>query len=442
MNRVVMGLVLALCIITFVGSGLAAPPPREEQLVYGISAWDGNKFASTFVPRGVEMFLLADVDHVINGTKTDVYYWDITQEWMGNWMEKRIDVPGQLEILDSDGNLVSKQDMMSYGYRLRSGQFTPSELLKGDEAHRAYEAYRQELERYYQAVNDYRTARVEYEETLLAMVQHVQETGVPYDESEIPDPPVEPSPPTEFVGAPLEAFIVNLPPGKYRIRMVNEAGVIPDSERSLTVFSARRHGVGYEILPESRWTRPVMSDDSSHILYLHGPRTMYLKAFTASEYSAYEFLRMVQAHKPLAGRGMKGMWQWQRGQELENIQLQVVQGGEVVETAPLAPYYVQQTPGYALGYEIVEFDPDKVEMAGRRPSFAAFKLVLEPGSYVIRAIDEAGNVVPGSVREIRTIKEPPPCSLYLLAAIPLFFGIGLSGLRRFTSRSRTRSEAL
>ena len=64
---------------------------------------------------------------------------------------------------------------------------------------------------------------------------------------------------------------------------------------------------------------------------------MYLKAFTASEYSAYEFLRMVQAHKPLAGRGMKGMWQWQRGQELENIQLQVVQGGEVVETAPWHP---------------------------------------------------------------------------------------------------------
>ena len=82
-------------------------------------------------------------------------------------------------------------------------------------------------------------------------------------------------------------------------------------------------------------------------------------------------------------------------------------------------------------------------MAGRRPSFAAFKLVLEPGSYVIRAIDEAGNVVPGSVREIRTIKEPPPWSLYLLAAIPLFFGIGAQrGFRRFTSRSRTRSEAL
>ncbi len=436
--------VIVMVLVVLVGGlgvSLAAAPEREEQFVYGISAWDGKEYSSTFSPKGVDLYLLAGENHVLNAVKTDVYFWDITQEWMGNWMEKRVEVEGDLEILDASGKAIQTLAPTAYAYRFQAGGYTPTEMLKGADAQKAYEQYKSELERYYNAVNAYRDARIEYEQTLNAMVEEVQKTGKPYPESKIPQPPVEPTAPTGFVTQPEEAFILNLPAGSYQVRMVANGQPVPDTERRLTVFAPRRHGVGYEILPESKWTRPVMSDDRSEMLYLHGKRTMYLKAFTATEYSAHSFQRMTQAHKPLAGAGLEGVWQWQHGQELSGVTVELLQDGEVVQSVSPAPYYVQQTPGYALGYEIVAYDATNPAMASRNPSFTAFKVVLEPGSYVLRVVDDSGKVVPGSIREIRTVKQQNGPMLYLLAALPLLVGFVLVGSRRLKGRSRSKTEA-
>lgn len=421
---------------------MAAAPEREEQFVYGITPWTGQTYSSTFVPKTVDtVYLLADANHILDGLRTEVYYWDITQEWMANWMEKREEIPGKVEILDKDGKVAATLERVPYTFEFAAGSFNPSGLLIGEEADAAYAAYQEAIKKYYEEMEKYQEAYREYQKTLNEMVEKVNETGVPYDESEIPEPPTQPQLPQGFVSKPVEGFVINLPKGEYRIRMVGDNGVIPDSEKRLVVFDSRRSGVGYEILPESKWTMPVDSRDNTEILYLSGDRTMYVKAFREDEYDAKSWLRMLEAHKPMSGAGLHGVWQWQKGSELVDVKVQVLRDGEVLETVAQAPYYVQQTPGYALGYEIVPFDPEKPEMQGRRPTFAAFKLQLTPGSYTLQVVDSDGNVIPGSVRQIRTVKNSNPWLLYGLSLLPLAAGIVVIVQRRIRSRSSIAPNA-
>ena len=110
------------------------------------------------------------------------------------------------------------------------------------------------------------------------LLERVRKTGEYAKPEEIPASPQQPEAPKLYVTSPVEAFVFELPEGKYRIRLVDPNGeVVPETQKNLVVFAPRRAGVGYEIIPESKWTRPVLSDDNSHVLYLEGRRTFYLK---------------------------------------------------------------------------------------------------------------------------------------------------------------------
>ncbi len=309
-----------------------------------------------------------------------------------------------------------------------------SEILVGDAAEKKFQEYRDAIEGYWQAVNDYRQAYAEYEQRMAEILEEVSQTGKTYTEDELPKPPEQPSPPIWYVTEATEAFIVNLPVGEYVIRTIDDQGrAVDGTEKKLKVFDKRRTGVGYQIIPESKWTRPVQSDDASQILYLEGTRTMYLKAFRESEYNQHDYLKMTSLEQPLAGAGATSAYMWVHETEVPNdTKVQILQGGKVVMEAEYKPYYVKQTPGYALGYEIVEFDPEADEFAGRRPSFEAVKLELEPGTYEIRAVDSSGRVLEGSVRDIRSVNVVPMWQLYVLSLLPLLVGLVVVVRRRRT----------
>ena len=116
--------------------------------------------------------------------------------------------------------------------------------------------------------------------------------------------------------------------------------------------------------------------------------------------------------------------------EVPDTKVQVLKAGEVIQEVTTKPYYVKQTPGYALGYDIVEFDPNAEENYGRQPSFEAVKLELEPGSYQIRVVDSSGQVVKGSVRDIRSVNAVPDWQLYLISLLPLMVGVIVAVRRR------------
>ncbi len=413
----------------------AAEPVKERQVVYGITPWTGKEYGGTFAPAQVDtLYLTASERHIVDVLETDVYYWPITQEYMADWMGYRKPVEGRLEVRQGD-RVVATLERTAYTFVYPQGYFGGQvELAVGDEAHEAYDTYRRLINEYYDQVQAYRQAQEAWQQRMAEILEEVQRTGQPADPESLPEPPQQPEPPTMLAMQPSEAFLVELPAGEYTVRLVDEAGQeVAGTRKRLVVFAPRRQGVGYQIIPESKWTMPVESGDPSDTLYVSDEATFYLKAFDAREVNRYAYSRMVESARPLAGSGQRSAWQWVLGQELPEMTLEVLKDGQVVASAQPKPYYVQQTPGYALGYNIVDFDPSKPEFEGRRPSFVAYKvsLQLDPGAtYELRLVDGEGRVVPSSVRQVRAVRGNPVWPLYAWPAVPLVAGLVVTGWRR------------
>ncbi|NMB12812.1 MAG: hypothetical protein GX977_11050 [Firmicutes bacterium] len=425
-------MLVIICVLMAVASVQAAPPQREKQNVYGVTPWTGKEYGGTFAPKGVDrIHLLAGENNVLNTLETEVYFWPITNEYMANWFESKEVIGGRLQILQ-DGKEIELLERQPYVHVYPQGFYGGgSGLLVGEAAEKKYQEYQDAIDDYWKAVTDYRESYAAYEKQMTEILKEVTETGKIYSEEELPKAPEQPEPPVWYVTGVTEAFIVNLPVGEYVIRTLDADGnPVEGTEKKLTVFEKRRTGVGYQIIPESKWTRSVQSDDASQILYLEGTRTMYLKAFHEAEYNQHHYLRMTSLEKPLAGVGAESAYMWVHEEEVPDTKVQVLQAGEVVMEVGTKPYYVKQTPGYALGYDIVEFDAESDEFAGRRPSFEAVKLELGPGSYQIRVVDASGQVLKGSVRDIRSVNVVPMWQLYLLSLVPLVVGLVVVVRRR------------
>ena len=89
-----------------------------------------------------------------------------------------------------------------------------------------------------------------------------------------------------------QAFILNLDPGTYSIRLVNPDGtVMESSEKTVIVHDrSRSNGIGFEVIPGDRWTRPESSVTPSSVLYVDGSADLYLRPFFEEEFNdlAYE----------------------------------------------------------------------------------------------------------------------------------------------------------
>ncbi|HHW09707.1 MAG TPA: hypothetical protein GXX29_07025 [Firmicutes bacterium] len=408
-------------------------PVREKQFVYGLSPWSGTEYSGTFAPRQAKtIYLMGNVTNIVNSLRSEIYYWPITQEYMADWFGYKEDVPGRLEVFKEGSNEPTVFEKTPYCYSYPNGWDAGVVLVTGEAAYAEFDKFNAAYDAFYDASSKYYDEHARWQKILDGMLQRVRETGQYYKEEEIPKPPVQPTAPKIYVTEPVNAFLVKLEPGNYRIRVVGEDGnVVPDSEKKLVVFDARRTGVGYEIIPESTWTRPFNSDDRTQVLYAEGRRTFYTKPYMESEYNLFNYSRMISLHKPLEGLGTKSAWLWIHEKEITDAKLELLKDGEVIEVIERKPFYVEQTAGYGLGYRIVDFDPEKPEFQGREPSFVAYKVVVEPkaGEYMIRLVDENGEVIPGSERELRAVGTTR-WPLYTIPVLPLLVGLGIFMWRR------------
>jgi len=127
-----------------------------------------------------------------------------------------------------------------------NGQYTvPNVLEIGDDALKRAMSYRELVNDYQAAVRDYYQEQMEFynfiEETRKNPEAYIGHTVRP------PEPP---DTPVEFAMELSEGFIVNLPPGTYNIRVMDEAGQeIPGSAKKLHVFKALGEGVAYDVYP-------------------------------------------------------------------------------------------------------------------------------------------------------------------------------------------------
>ncbi len=413
--------------------GLAQAPVRSEQLVVSVLAWNGRDYSAVFAPESSDtIYLLAGSDNFLSVRKTLVYWWPLTAEWKMDTKPLNVQFPGSLELRDPRGR-VTQLPLQEYTYFNIKGDYELNwKVATGDSA-------RRELEKYVSLYGDYSRAMQEYRLKSAAREAEMQSLGTRLQNLPRLEAPVAP---TYYVGPPVEmqhAFILNLSPGRYAVHLVTPDGsVMEGSEKKIVVHERfRRGGIGFEVIPSDKWTRPETSVAPSSVLYVNGDADLYLRPFFEDEFNDLAYEKTINN----AARGNPTIAKWVRIQQVPHatVAVQGAAGGKsLIEERP---YFVRQSEGASLGYTIVPFDPDGVRK-DEQPDIIAIRVPVDKNMRAIRfsALDSKGGKLPGSERQIRVITGVgAPALLFALALAPLLLMAVLLGLRRRLYTSGERS---
>lgn len=428
---------LALLSLLLVGRPLPAQAQTPEQLdafVFGINASVPGAVIGTFAPPNVDsIYFLADHTSILSPRRTRVYFWPITNEYRAAWSEVNEQVDGALEVLQG-GRVIAELQQETYTIHFSSGEGAPRpQLYIGQEAVEANEDFQAAQNAYRQAVLDYQQAR----EAWLAQARDAQARGI--DRSTLPPAPQAPEAFNLFSTGLNQGYPVDLPSGTYQIRTRAPGGdIIPESERRLVVFEPRRTAIGYEVIPEARWTFSEELNDLASAILAEPHSVIYLNPYIVREYPtlAYEHLQNPQ----YTGDASGSEWMWVSGESVasltEDAQLEVVRQGRLEDRISLQPYFVRQVPGGELGYDILPYSPETPDLTPR-VDFSGYRLELSPerSAFEVRLRSPEQEQLLGSAREVRVVQPVSVYSLLPIALLPLALG----GMLLFWRRRQTES---
>lgn len=327
--------------------------------------------------------------------------------------------------------MIAELEQVTYTIHFSSGeQAARPQLYIGREALDADARFLATQSAYREAVLAYQEER----EAWLAQARDAQARGI--DRATLPPAPQPPETFNLFSTGLNRGYAVDLPVGAYRIRTRTPGGeIVPESERRLIVFAPRRTAVGYEVVPEARWTFPEALNDLSSAVLGEAGSVVYLKPYIVREYPtlAYEHLQDPQ----YVGDASGSEWMWVSGEPLQDAQLEVVRADRVEERIALQPYFVRQVSGGELGYDILPYSPDTPDRTPR-VDFAGYRLPLsaERSAFEVRLRSADEELLFGSARQVRVVTPVSLYGLLPLALIPLLAGAALLFWRRRQTESK------
>jgi hypothetical protein len=389
-----------LLLFVWVPSLQAAPPEEREALVWVSNVWDGNVYRTTFdPPMARTLYSLKGQPVVLRLTRTFIYYWPLTRRYEADWLTRDETITGDLEVWQGSKRVATLR-LTEYVIQSPAGDFGAQTILyAGAAARQKFAEYQAEQDRYREAVAAYSTTRG-------------QAAGGPTL--------APPQPPTRATTNLTPGFILDLPVGRYTVRLIAPNRVeVPTSERELVVFAPRRHGVAYQVIPEERWTVPEVSFTNLDAIYTSGAQTIYLAPYRAIEVPVREYSGL---RDPQDRSGWRSGWRWVLAEPLKDQPFRV-RGRDRVSSVPYRLYEVAQESGPRLGYRVVDTRP------GQTPSFGGYRLALTPGfgQAQITLGDD-----PSSLREIRQFPtDGNPWGLRMVAILVAAFGVGSAVWRRF-----------
>ncbi len=426
------GVLLLVGMLTLGGSLAIAQPesPFKEQLVYSLTSFNGSSFSKNFCPQSEDtIYLIAHENSVVTPVKTIVYYWPITRRYMAGFSTLNERINGKLEIVHN-GKVIATQPEQKYVLYYPKGYWSEKAVMYLDEeAENYYKKYKQAVDVFNQKLREYYQAMERYREVLNRFFEEVRRRREAGEEGPLNIPiPKEPKAP-DFVdfytSEPASGFILNLPPGKYEIRLRRDDGTIFEgSEKKLFVFTSRRKGgVGYEIIPGNRWTKKENCDDPSWIIHAVGKNDLYFNPYKQEEYNELYYNKLVDPQEI----GRLERFKWVHIDPIENVTLLFGRGKEILQTVERTPYFVKQIPGPELGYEIIQYD-EELKKKGYQPTFESYKVSLPPHlpktDYQISLVSSgSGQPEEKSERTVRMLKKENAPYLYLVAFLPLFVGV-------------------
>lgn len=321
---------------------------REEQLIYSLTVFNGTGYSSTFgAESSGTLYLLADADNFVTLRKTFVYYRPADAALKTDAALLDAVVEGVLKISGSAGDSQSlpMEDYTYYYYRPGSEAAAAWRTAAGPEAHRVYLDYTEKVRRFREGMDDYRLDRATYDYVTGELERRIRETeeaggDVTRLEQVLRglDAPARPAFPEEYAVRPVRvdrAFIVNLPAGRYRARLVGRGGrILEGSEKTIVAFGRLGEPtVGYEVIPGDRWTRPVESRSSGSVIYVDGSSDLYLVASYQHEFTDLFYEKLIRND----ARGSPGMRRRVSFQVIPGVRLALLSRGGVTASIGTLP---------------------------------------------------------------------------------------------------------
>lgn len=415
-------------------------PVRTEQVIWSVLAFNGREYSATFVPESSDtLFLLAGVDNVLSLRETLVYWWPVTSEWKTDTDTLNAQFPGSLEVSDAKGT-TRKLALQQYTYFNIRGEYEMNwKVATGEAARQELQKYGALYDSYFDAIQEYQKKTAEYDAELQSLVARIQRRKAGHkDDSSLQRElaalvaPSAPSAPTRYVEPPVplqQGFILNLAPGRYSLRLRNPDNFIMEgSEKTLIVHEPRRTGgIGFEVIPGDKWTRPEESVSPSSVLYVDGSADLYVRPFFEDEMNDLAFEKTVDN----AARGNPNVARWVRIQQVPHATVVVEKADATEILLAEKPYFVAQAQGTSLGYTIVPWDPGGA-YKDEQPNLIAFRVPLDISvrSLRLRVLDGSGEPLPGSERQLRIVPRlPNPGLLIAFALAPLLAMLVMLALR-------------
>ena len=391
---------------------------KERQAIYKISFWQGGKFIDTFTPSLVNnIYLLANQNIVLNFLEANIHFWPITNEYVVDDTDDKKIFSGEMVITQDDIEIgVLNKRFYSYYYpKGVDGEIV--KLLCDEEANDYYKKYILMKEVFQESQMNYEIAKNNWFKIIDNLLK--ENKDIIKKDIELPEPPNEPTPPGFYVSKPEESYIINLKPGNYQIEFIDNNGKkIPGSKKNLIVFKEKQVGIGYEIISENKWTKPIRAVSPPETIYISGDQTLYLDFFQTQEYNSYYYEKMAEANKALTGLGLKKSYHWINAGNIEVVKV-FLENNNKIQQVYKKTYFVKQTPDNNLGYEIIEaIDKKTIKY---RSNLQAFKIKTEDffSDYKVRVRlkENENKIIPGSIVYIRKIKQISGWFLYL---VPFF----------------------
>lgn len=425
-------------------AGLSAPPggaiepEKMEGVVYRLDAFAASEYTLAYAPPQVEEIrLIAGSRNAFDPRHTLIYYWPLTREYFQAWETLDVEAEGRLEILKG-GRLAGTLDRQPVGFYTPPGSAGPPVLVSGEEALRRSAEHEARQARYAQEMARFGEAMVAYQRELRGYMQRSRQAGQP---GPLPRPPAEPRPPEGYVSDLKSAFVVDLPAGEYTVRLREAQGtVVEGSERRLAMFEPLAvAGIGYEILPEERWTARLRADTAESGIYCIPGKELFLIPHRTESYAENDWLRLKNPQLD----GLPGRTAVVYVGTPRNVRLVLFDGAEAARRIELAPYYVQQARGAELGYRIIEWDREAA--GGDSPSFSAFRLRFgegQAGRRLAIALEDAatGEVIAASRREVLLVDPGRAVLMWPVSLVPFAIGAGILLWRRRLAWKPGRNE--
>ena len=391
-------------------------PEKIEQLVYTIIAFNGKDYTHTFCRENEGTFyLIADKGNFITVRKTFIYYWPITKQWNAEYDLLNEMMDGHIELREKKSNEIKKIDTSVYTYFNIRGEYESSwKIRTGADAYREIENWKKKYNDYIRKVEDYHDKFEIYRKRfneLLKIITDLQSEGEDISkvlkEIDSLEQPKEPVPPQYYnipPASPEEAFIFNLPEGEYFVKFIMKDGtVLEGSEKKVITFTRRRkNGIGFEIIPGDKWTKPVQNKNPRSVLYINGSTDLFLRPFIQDEYNDLYYNKMVRNDST----GNINLFNWLKIQQVPDANIGLLELNERAKVIMEEPFMVEQVKGSGLGYRIVPFEPEGKHEGGR-PNLIAFHIPITGNEKRLKLCvrDRNDNIITGSERQIRIIHE-------------------------------------